>query len=61
MSVAKGSTSGSLPSNHRAWNLPFALACRAADVRGTPDPAMSIGDRAGSLPAELSIDWNTGL
>src|SRR5678816_1430456 len=43
---------------------------RKADVevtRPTPDvrllrqPARSIGDRAGSLPAELSIDWKTRL
>jgi len=27
----------------------------------TPEPAKSIGDRAGTLPAELSIDWKTRL
>jgi hypothetical protein len=36
-------------------------SCSEAGARECQRPARSIGDRAGSLSAELSIDWNTRL
>jgi hypothetical protein len=54
---SNGSASDGQDLRLTAGKMTSKLSGQTADLDGRQCPAISIGDRAGALSAELSIDW----